>query len=848
MSLLCAAPLFAADTNHYIHLEADEFRGIQLNLQIAVGYPDPVEKHTNWCSRMAIFPDTTQGGPTKILSLDAHAQQARNSCWRDIDVPAAGKYKVWVRYSDWRNKTEFFKVKIEQGGKTKVDHEFGAKSVLSDSDEMKLRVDFAYAWDNAECSLERGPAHITLYTDRVAEADREVDVLILTDDLDYIPRERGVLTPAYGAYLDRWMKDRQPLKPIVPPSNNFTVPDAWKIKKIAGRDFWFTGAQLEGLIPETRSAEFPTNWYMAKTDSPTPPVMSDPNTAIWTRIGSQQWPEFLSSTNHCTRWLKDTKRAFWIESTWPGFHHPKPDIDYLKLFKEIRAIFGEQLLGFYELEGPFLPQNTIPPTSTRDEGFAAAKNFVLTNMAQGAWKVIFGADVGPMTNEYFSTPSFASTFMSPVLFEVGNTFVGNELGDGAMDAPLRQAFNRGAAREYGGKWGSHFGAFAYESGPPNDTETGYGDWLTARKGDIYGTSISVMRRTAYLAWLSGQNVHHFEDIGSIFWKHWHHDDKRSLTPRGEAIAEFLATIRQHDRGVPCTPVAFLMDKAHGWVNWSLTPYRIWNNTLPQEADYAVDQHFESLSWPIRQDEAKVENDEQAMMPHSIIGDTYDVIVTADAHADAVDNYRVVWPVGDTRLNKVWLAKLKKFVEQGGTLVASVEQARGVFDDKFLGAKLTGQRGEDTIAKCALDDETLTSSEFEFEKVEPTTAKVLATSGSGAPLITENSVGKGRVLLTTTRWMMTRDGWAVPLQPHLALHVSSGLLPVTVRGNVEYTINKTAKGWLVGLMNNRGVHKMAHAQAVVRRDEDAEVEILYHGRVHSHLTVQGGDVKLVEIQE
>src|ERR1043166_3533103 len=222
-------PLPASTTNHYIHLEADEFRDIQLNLQVAVGYPDPVDKHTNWCSRMAIFPDTTQGGPTRILSLDAHAQQTKNSCWRDIDVPAGGKYRVWVRYSDWRNKTEFFKVKVEQGGKVKIDAEFGGKPVLSDSDEMKLRVEFAYAWDGAECALERGPAHITLYTDRVADADRDVDVLILTDDLDYIPRERGVLTPAYGAYIDRWMKDRQPLKPIMPPSTNFAVPDAWKI-------------------------------------------------------------------------------------------------------------------------------------------------------------------------------------------------------------------------------------------------------------------------------------------------------------------------------------------------------------------------------------------------------------------------------------------------------------------------------------------------------------------------------------------------------------------------------------------------------------------------------------------
>ncbi|MBI4027100.1 MAG: hypothetical protein HY360_19095 [Verrucomicrobia bacterium] len=396
--------------------------------------------------------------------------------------------------------------------------------------------------------------------------------------------------------------------------------------------------------------------------------------------------------------------------------------------------------------------------------------------------------------------------------------------------------------------GSHFSAFAYESGPPDDMTTGYGDWLTARKGDLYGMSISITRRTQYLAWLSGQNAHHFEDIGSIFWKHWHHADQWSLTPRGEAIQEFLTAIRKHDRGVPYTPIAFLMNKAHGWCNYSLTPYRIWNNLLPEDADYAVDQHFESLSWPIRQDMALVENDEQMMMPHGIIGDTYDVLVTADTHTEAVDPYRVVWLVGDTRLNKTWVEKLKTYVERGGTLVANVEQARDVFDEKFLGAKLTGQKAEARTAKCALDGESLESSEFEFEKLALTSAKVLATSEGGEPLVVENGVGKGRVLLTAPRWMMTRDGWAVPLLPHVALHVASGLLPVEVRGNVEYCVNKTKDGWLVGLMNNRGVHKMAHAQAVVRRDENAPVEVFYRGKSHSRVVIDPGDVKLIEIHE
>ncbi|MBI4027099.1 MAG: hypothetical protein HY360_19090 [Verrucomicrobia bacterium] len=377
--------LGASEARHYLWLEVDEFRDIQWNSQVYAGSGTTADKQTNWCSRMAIFPDTTQGGPTKILSLDAHPQRANNSCWREVFVPAAGKYKLWARYSDWRNKTEFFKVKIEQNGKIKTDHEFGAQPVLSESDEMKLRVDFAYAWDSAECPLERGPARVTLYTDRVAEADRDVDVLILTDDMDYVPRERGVVTPAYGAYLDRWMKERQPLKPLLEPAKSWPVPEAWKVKKIFGRDFWFTGWQMEGAAEANKpGSDWPASYFTNKTSSLKPPIMSDPDTAIWTRLGFEDF----SPTNHFAAWLKDSKRAFWIECTWPGFWHPKPGVDYWKMYQEIKTTYGEQFLGFYLLEGPFLVMASLPPSATRDDAFDAAKDFILKNQRKGRWEVI----------------------------------------------------------------------------------------------------------------------------------------------------------------------------------------------------------------------------------------------------------------------------------------------------------------------------------------------------------------------------------------------------------------------------------------------------------------------------
>src|SRR6476659_8226280 len=121
----------AAVAHNYLWLEADEFDGIQLSKQVAVGMADPVAERTGWASRMGIFPDTTQGGGTRTLTLDAHPERADNVCTGQIDVPSPGTYRVWVRYGEWRKKTEPFKVKIEQQGRVALDHEFGTKPVVA---------------------------------------------------------------------------------------------------------------------------------------------------------------------------------------------------------------------------------------------------------------------------------------------------------------------------------------------------------------------------------------------------------------------------------------------------------------------------------------------------------------------------------------------------------------------------------------------------------------------------------------------------------------------------------------------------------------------------------------------
>jgi hypothetical protein len=56
------------------------------------------------------------------------------------------------------------------------------------------------------------------------------------------------------------------------------------------------------------------------------------------------------------------------------------------------------------------------------------------------------------------------------------------------------------------------------------------------------------------------------------------------------------------------------------------------------------------------------------------------------------------------------------------------------------------------------------------------------------------------------------------------HLAADATPVRVRGEVEFLFNRNSRGWVVTLINNRGVYKQQQGLAQVRRDEWAEVTL------------------------
>jgi hypothetical protein len=114
--------------------------------------------------------------------------------------------------------------------------------------------------------------------------------------------------------------------------------------------------------------------------------------------------------------------------------------------------------------------------------------------------------------------------------------------------------------------------------------------------------------------------------------------------------------------------------------------------------------------------------------------------------------------------------------------------------------------------------------FEVATIERKGADVLAWAGKKVPLITRHAVGKGAVIVTLAPRMLGQDERAHPAWPWLMNGLTDRLIPIEVvasagarlRGELMYQVNRTKDGYLVLLVNNRGVDKTQNGVARVDR--------------------------------
>ncbi len=804
----------------------------------------------------------SQGGESEWNSAAASADENRATIFQDVEIPRGGDHKIWVRYADWAGKAETFVIKITQGDREVFRHEFGAKGIIDDHDEVSMYWGWAFTWDGAPATLTKGPARISIEIEKTADAVRQVDCFLVTNDLDFLPSGRRKPDFAAARYLREWSRSTTTLTPLSNTSAQTTVPPAWKPQKLAGRDF---------LMPWNISTEFWKLYDQPAEQRPLYPFNAEPIDEFVKKYkGVRDVPLFSSKLvapviyiNNLTEYLKDgspfrrylaeTKTPFAVLINYGSAQ--MSDEEGPAAWKLLNGELKDQFLGWVSGENVgyvwehHAKELRVSPDMSRRDLLSAHRAFYDQAIAR-KWAAIFHTETGAMWDKLIPAQATSSTSFAHALTDWGVRLLGIETAAVQPMFGMRVAFTRGAVRQNGG-------SFLYYHAPNfGDTATtftkqqnfaGPDNFFHSRYGATMGPSLSWYRKSYYFYYMSGASAIYLEQGGDQFFKPGPGEHEFQLNPLGKITEEFMRFAEKHpDRGAPFTPVAFLLDPAHGW---DMTDYPQWPFQVSpiNRSDRALRELFGVAYFPGLVNEGEPATADRQAFVNGIFGDIFDVLVASDSPATGptvkkdqrlnsrepaalLDSYRAVVVGGHIDWSPQWVLRLTNYVKGGGTVVINAAQITGL-PSELLGVKPLGSTGEAHKANCLSPGEVaqdLHGQIFRYEKIELRGAQALITTANGEPLVTVNKVGQGRVIFSTVADLLGEDERVTTFAAHLLAHVFADATPVKVRGDVEYLINRNSNGWVVSLLNNNGVFKPQQGLAQVDRSAVATATISLRG--------------------
>ncbi len=846
-------PTGAGETKPPIHLwfEPEWFEGVQGSFAYWTGTAKPTG---SWgIAGPGISAEWSQGGESEWNSMGAAAAETKARCQRDFIVPRAGTYNVWVRYVDHRKKTEPFRVIIQQNGKDVSSGELGVKPVVPEGDEYQLFWGFSFGWGTLPAQLNAGPARLILAIDRPGEAWRQLDAVLITEDLDYTPFGREKPRFVYQSAMDlhpknaNWRGSGKEIKPAWTPS-----PPLAKGGKggVGGKDFtMWTGIEPEPkwwakqdltklslhdvLFHYSPPMDIRDKFHQQFAGRKDVAVLSWPKLVPGFHLGGS--PDF-SPGSPLRQWFERTKTPFYIMTNYAtGSYNDKTGP---ATYAALTGPLADQFLGFihgeaYGTGGVSLGETALG--KTRREHVDALAKQLLKQQADG-WSKIFKTPVPPsFWSRGISCLSVDSISLAHLFHDMGAKTVGYEIDATNSHAPMRIAFERGAARQYGGAWinyaSGNFGdACNYYTQQPV-VPRGAPSWFHSKYSVTDGVSASWYRKLYYLNYLGGASAIYWEQNLANQWilpgpgTH-----PIQLSPFGRATEDFMAFVdRLPDRGEPLTPVAVLLNYGHAYerVNYRCKMLHVFQE---DKNDVELRELFNVLWYPSGVLDGQPAAADVQSMPGGVHGNIFDILVDRPGRAGAIFNYPVVWAAGDVDLDAKIAAE---YLQRGGTLVVNIAAAKRL-PPAILGITPTGKT---SIAEAWLPDggKSLATTPFEVAQVELAGAKVLAwakIADKQVPLLTRHAVGAGAVLVNLVPHGLGQDERAHPVVPYLLNGLTAGLVPVEVRlangrrphGEILYQINQTKDGYLVSLMNTRGIDKTQTAIARVERRAFVDVHL------------------------
>jgi hypothetical protein len=570
----------------------------------------------------------------------------------------------------------------------------------------------------------------------------------------------------------------------------------------------------------------------------------------------------------------------------------------LALFQKYRDRFVGSISG--ESLGYFYPpaekmQAATQQARTRRELVAA---FAPLSLAENAakYRAVYGRDLD--ANPYadvIACLSVGNIAFAPLCADWGARIIGYE--SSAMTSSLlamRMAFMRGAARQHGVVFGT------YRSCNFGDSSTIFsngGSFHTPQAIlDNYYSVFSGAGMTWYKfdiwhQYMSGSGLFYHEQGFDEFWKPGGTTaagvHEVQLSPKGKLVDRFLrATAAAPDWGTPYTPVAFLVDFAHGWEPGPFWP-NSFNNWHQQPDRFRYDVHENMLAeyfgvayHPIGPESEKPMTAINEVYVPGVFGNIFDVIY---AYPDVsnwrtIDTYPVVIAAGEIELTAAEGQRLAQYVERGGTLLVADGHLTGpgvgelklpATGDVAEADSYRWRPGEEAFGPVRLDAApptgTHVSPRFRFRPIPEPAGRPLATTPEGSVFCMAIDRGEGRLIYLSVSYGLSITRRPTPVLALLLGHLTRGLLPAEVDGDVEWLLNRTADGWLVTLLNpagqvkpqqgitptddrqNRSVTIRSQAPLRTARDRLLESEALLVEGNAVRCEVPAGGVRVVELK-
>ena len=420
----------------------------------------------------------------------------------------------------------------------------------------------------------------------------------------------------------------------------------------------------------------------------------------------------------------------WVESWW-------------------RDVYGKDFEVYRHLmQPPGLKGYARRPTSRR-ECYEAVQDYFLTRN-----RYMRGRNMSVTGHSHYE--AYAG--------EWGAHVVGLEVGENIAFTQSKIAFARGASRQWQRPWSIQMSPWfhgACTTSGPLRMEGGCARGLDA------GHSLSLYERMWLHGWFAGAALVTPENSIAIFFETakapW------NLTSHGKKAAEVFAFMRSHDRGVPFTPIAIVLDHLAGYNAYQGRPWGILDNTPGDQETYdLLEQQLFPGSDHIR-GKPDPQNPEASYLRPTPFGESFDVLLSS-ATADTLRAYPVILLVGDITFEPEFVEGLRQALRSGSRLLLHKRHAEAL-GDRLKQLEKTGS----------------------VEVLEPWT-----NPATGRPA----AISNGRL--------------AQLVGEHL---------PVVVEGApVQYQVNRNRQGWVIELVHNGGVVKKPDQPAVVDPQAVAHVRV------------------------